>query len=415
MLKKFTIYVSQSVYLLLPLALFVSGLFVFSGCGSGNEKADSTAVEQSAKSDSTGIRNDSTAAGPVRVSLTQAQFDIAEIKLGQPMPHTLSTTLKVNGTIDVPAQNMVSVSVPFGGYIRQINLEPGMRVRKGQPLVILENPDYIQLQQDYLDTKAKLEYADLDYARQQELSRDNVSALKVFQQVRSNRQSLQAQLAGMAQRLAILRINPAKLSPDQLTRTVTIPSPVSGFITNVPVNNGRFVNPADVLVEITNVDHLHVRLSIFEKDISRIRTGQIVRFGMGGESAMVHRGEIFLIGKSIASDRTISVLAHPDGYADDFIPGGYVSAQINVQTQPVPALPESAVVSYGGKSLLYVLEKKQANPTTYQFRQIDIKTGVRENGYVAVTLPPDVDSRITPIVVNGAYSLVAKLNNSEEE
>ncbi|GAB4041639.1 CusA/CzcA family heavy metal efflux RND transporter [Spirosoma jeollabukense] len=404
---------AKSVTSAAVIGLLLLVLPLLSGCGSGSARSD--AEGQSEKTDSASVKNDSAAAGPVRVSLTQAQYNVADIKLGQPSLRTLSTTLKVNGTIDVPAQNMMSVSVPFGGYIRQINLEPGMKVRKGQPLVVLENPDYIQLQQDYLDTKAKLEYADLEFARQQELIRDNVSALKVFQQVRSNRQSLLAQLAGMAQRLAILRINPAKLSPDQLTRTVTIPSPVSGFITNVPVNNGRFVNPADVLVEITNVDHLHVQLSIFEKDISRIHTGQVVRFGMGGDASLVHRGEIFLIGKSIAADRTISVLAHPDGYADDFIPGGYVSAQIDVKTQPLTALPESAVVSYGGKSLIYVLEKKAANSATYQFRQVEIKTGVRENGYVAVTLPPDVNPQSMPIVLNGAYSLLAKLNNSEEE
>jgi cobalt-zinc-cadmium efflux system membrane fusion protein len=386
---------------------------LLSGCGSGSAKSDT--AEKAEKTDSASVKKDPATAGPVRVSLTPEQYNVAAITLGQPTLRSLSTTLKANGTISVPAQNLLSVSVPFGGYIRRINLEPGMRVRKGQPLVVLENPEYIQLQQDYLDTKAKLEYADLDFARQQELSRDNVSALKVFQQVRSNRQSLQAQLAGMAQRLAILRIDPARLSADKLTRTVTIPSPVAGFITNVPVNNGRFVNPADVLVEITNVDHLHVQLSIFEKDISRIHTGQIVRFGMGGDASLIHRGEIFLIGKSIASDRTISVLAHPDGYADDFIPGGYVSAQIDVKTQPLSALPESAVVSYGGKSLIYVLEKKQASPATYQFRQVEIKPGVRENGYVAVTLPPDVNPLVTPIVLNGAYSLLAKLNNSEEE
>ncbi|GAB3901053.1 efflux RND transporter periplasmic adaptor subunit [Spirosoma agri] len=402
-------YGRQLIGLLLALPLL-------SGCGSGSATTDTNgSSEQAGKPDSVSAQKDAATAGPIRVSLTQAQYNVAAITVGQPTLRTLSTTLKVNGTIDVPAQNKVSVSVPFGGYIRQINLEPGMRVRKGQALVVLENPDYIQLQQDYLDTKAKLDYADLDYARQQELSRDNVSALKIFQQVRSNRQSLQAQLAGMAQRLAILRINPAKLSADKLTRMVTIPSPVSGFITNVPVNNGRFVNPADVLVEITNVDHLHVQLSIFEKDISRIRTGQIVRFGMGGDASLAHRGEIFLIGKSIAADRTISVLAHPDGYAADFIPGGYVSAQIDVKTQPVSALPESAVVSYEGKALVYVLEKKEANPAVYQFRQIEIKTGVRENGYVAVTLPAAVNPELTPIVLNGAYSLLAKLNNSEEE
>jgi cobalt-zinc-cadmium efflux system membrane fusion protein len=385
-------------------------------CQSGDtaENGQTAAVEKAQRSVPDSAQK-LTPDGPVRVSLTQAQYEVAAIQLGQPTLRSLSTTLKVNGTLDVPAQNMVSVSVPVGGYIRQIRLEPGMRVRKGQPLVVLENPEYVQLQQDYLDIKAKLDYADLEFTRQQELSRDNVNALKIFQQTRANRQSLQAQLAGTAQRLAILRINPATLSPERLTRTITIPSPVSGFVTDVPVNNGRFVNPADVLVQITNVDHLHVRLSVFEKDISRIHTGQVVRFGMGGDATLAHRGTIFLIGKSIAPDRTISVLAHPDGNASDYIPGGYVTAQVDVKTQPLSSLPEAAVVGYGGKSLMYVLEKKQTNPTTYQFRQVAIKTGVRENGYVAVTLPDDLNLQQTPIVVSGAYSLLAKLNNSEEE
>jgi cobalt-zinc-cadmium efflux system membrane fusion protein len=387
-------------------------LLLVAGCSSSDNQADKADANPT---EATPAQSDSTNSGPIRVSLTQAQYDVAAIQLGQPALRTLNTTLKANGTIDVPASNLVSVTVPFGGYIRKIDLEPGMKVRKGQPLVVLENPEYIQLQQDYLDTKAKLEFADLDYARQQELSRDNVNALKQFQQVRANRQSLQAQLAGMAQRLAILHINPSKLSPSQLTRQVTIPSPVSGFVTNVPVNNGRFLNPSDILVEITNVDHLHVRLSIFEKDISRIHAGQVVHFGMGGDPSFIHRGEIFLIGKSIAADRTISVLAHPDGYANDFIPGGYISALVDVRTQPLQTLPEAAVVSYGGKSLVYVLEKKQGNPVSYQFQQVEVKTGVREKGYVAVTFPSVINPAITPVVVNGAYSLLAKLNNSEEE
>lgn len=397
---------------LLIALLLLSGLLL--GCGSGEQKADTT-TKKEAKPDSTGTQTDSVAAGPVRVSLTQAQYNVAAITLGQLTPRTLNTTLKLNGVIDVPAQNLVSVAVPYGGYIRQIRLEPGMRVRKGQTLVVLENLEYIQLQQDYLDTKAKLDFADLEFARQQELSRDNVNALKVFQRIRSDRQSLQAQLAGMAQRLAILRISPATLNAGKLTRLITVPSPVSGFVTNVPVNNGRFLNPADVLVEITNVSDIHVRLNVFEKDISRIRTGQTIRFGMGGDASLAHRGRIFLIGKSIAADRTISVLAHPDGRADDFIPGGYVSAEVNVKTQPLPALPETAVVSYGGKSLIYVLEGKRGNPVVYQFRQVVVKPGVRENGYVAITLPPDVNPQRTPIVVGGAYSLLSKLNNSEEE
>ncbi|AKD56189.1 efflux RND transporter periplasmic adaptor subunit [Spirosoma radiotolerans] len=406
----------NSTHLLPRLVLFISVFVGTMACQSGGasdeEKTKTDEKSPTAKADSGDANAPS---GPVVVALTQAQYDMAAIALGQPTLRPLSTTLKVNGAIDVPAQNMVSVSVPVGGYIRQIQLEPGMRIQKGQTLVVLENPEYIQLQQDYLDTKAKLEFADLEFTRQQELSRDNVNALKIFQQVRSNRQSLQAQLAGMGQRLAILRINPATLSPERMTRTITVPAPVSGYVTDVPVNNGRFVNPADVLVQITNVDHPHVRLNIFEKDISRIHTGQTVRFGMGSDAAPNRRGTIFLIGKAIATDRTISVLAHPEGTASDYIPGAYVSAQVDVKTQPLPALPEAAIIGYGGKSYVYVLDRKDAKTAVYHFRQIEVKTGVRENGYIAVTLPSDIDPQKTPIVVNGGYGLLAKLNNSEEE
>jgi cobalt-zinc-cadmium efflux system membrane fusion protein len=397
-------------------ALLTSILFSLGACQSGSS---SEQPQTSAEAKSPTAAGDSsekeTPSGPVMVSLSQAQYNMAAITLGQPALRPLSTTLKVNGVLDVPAQNLVSVSVPVGGYIRQIQLEPGMRIRKGQTLVVLENPEYIQLQQDYLDTKAKLEYADLEFARQQELSRDNVNALKVFQQIRSSRQSLQAQLAGMAQRLAILHINPARLTPDHMTRTILVPAPVSGYVTDVPANNGRFANPSDVLVQITNVDHLHVRLSIFEKDISRIHTGQIIRFGMGGDATLAHRGTIFLIGKSIASDRTISVLAHPQGNADDYIPGGYVSAQVDVKTQPLPALPESAVIGYGGKFYVYVLDHKDIKGAVYHFRQVEVKTGVHENGYVAVSLPASINPQQTPVVINGGYGLLSKLNNSEEE
>lgn len=391
-------------------------LLFFASLAACQSSADKSKLAATASTDESAAEpaGDS-ASGEVHVSLTQAQYTMADIKLGQPTNRSLSTVLKANGAIDVPASSLVSVSVPFGGYIRKIDLEPGMRVQKGQTLVVLENPDYIQLQQDYLDTKAKLDYADLDYARQEELSRENVSALKVFQQTRSNRQSLQAQLAAAAQRLAMLRINPATLSPARLTRTITVPAPTSGYITNVPVNTGRFVNPADVLVEITNVEHLHVRLNIFEKDINQIRLGQAVRFGMGSDASPIHLAEVFLIGKSISPDRTVAVLAHPDDIKPIFIPGGYVSAQVNVKTQSLPTLPEKAVIGFGGKFYVYVLEKKEAQPATFVFRQIEVRTGVHENGYVAVSLPASLDPAKTPIVIDGGYSLLSKLNNSEEE
>nr|WP_293833859.1 efflux RND transporter periplasmic adaptor subunit [uncultured Arsenicibacter sp.] len=384
-------------------------MFLYQACNSPKNAGEDTP----AKTDSTATAeagND----GPVEVTFTQAQYNIAAIELGQPERRDISSTLKVNGTIDVPPNQRVTVSVPYGGYVRNLNhdLLPGQRVRKGQVLAVLENPEFIQLQQDYLETKARLDYTDQEYQRQQELSRENVSALKVFQQTASERQRLQAQLAGQAQRLTMLRINPASLRADKLTRTIPVPSPVDGYITMVNINLGKFVNPADVLAEITDISHIHLALSVFERNIDQIRVGQRLRYAVGQEGRPVHPATVILIGKEISPQRTIEVHAHPQTATPSIIPGAYVSAELDVTSQSVSALPESAVVSFGGKSYVYVLISKEKGQ--YQFRQVTVQPGIAENGYVAVTLPADIDPQKTPVVVKGAYSLLSKLNNQEE-
>lgn len=396
----------------------VTLLCVLASCQENSKTEEESASKQPVSAtDSTKAGSSTPAAAdpPAEVSLTKAQYQVAGIQLGQPEQRTLSTTLPLTGVLDVPPQSRVSVSVPFGGYVRSIKLEEGIRVRKGQTLTVLENPEFIQLQQDYLDTKARLEYADLEYKRQQELSRENVAALKVFQKTSSERQSLQAQLAGMGQQLSLIRINPATLQADRLTRTVTIPSPVDGYVTNVPVNNGRFVNPSDVIVELTDVKDLHVHLSVYEKDVARIHPGQLVRFGLGGKGPLSHLATVFLKGKSISADRTIAVLARPQGISEDFIPGAYVSGQVAVSSNPQTVLPDGAIVNFGGKSYIYILESKSGQPVNYRFRQVEIKPGISQNGYTMVPLPPSIDPKQTPIVISGAYSLLSQINNGEEE
>ncbi len=354
-------------------------------------------------------------AGPVTVALNQAQYEQATIQLGQPVSRPVTSQLAVNGTLDVPPQYQVTVAVPVGGYVRSIRWEVGARIRKGQPVATLENPEFITMQQDYLDLAARTEYAALEFTRQQDLARDNVNALKILQKARADLSSLQAQRAGLGQRLTMLGINPTALRPDHMVRTIVVPSPVSGYVTKVPINNGQFVNPADVILEVTALENLHVHLSVYEKDISRVHIGQPIRFALGADVAPEHSGRIFLIGKTIAADRTIPVLAEPTGRTDEFIPGAYVSARIAVASQSVPTLPDAAVVRYGGQSFVYVLLGKSGSPVTYRFQQVPVGVGTASGGFTAVTLPATINPQQTPVVVNGAYSLLAKLNNSEEE
>ena len=85
------------------------------------------------------------------VTLTAEQLKTIDLQTGKIEQRDISPILKLNGKIDVPPQNMISVSVPLGGYLKTTKLLPGMHIRKGETLAVMEDQQYIQLQQDYLN------------------------------------------------------------------------------------------------------------------------------------------------------------------------------------------------------------------------------------------------------------------------
>src|SRR6266850_3550095 len=120
------------------------------------------------------------------VVLNEEQFTNANIRLGQVEQRSINGTIRANGMLDVPPQNLVTVSAPLGGFVKTTDLLQGMKVQKGQVIVTLEHPDYIQVQQDYLDLSSQLEFLQLEYQRQEALAKESVNAAKALQLARSN-------------------------------------------------------------------------------------------------------------------------------------------------------------------------------------------------------------------------------------
>ena len=89
------------------------------------------------------------------VILTDAQLKNAGIETISLQQKNISTILKVNGLIEVPPQNLVSISCPMGGYLKDTKVLPGMHIHKGEVIATIEDQQYIQLQQDYLLAKSK--------------------------------------------------------------------------------------------------------------------------------------------------------------------------------------------------------------------------------------------------------------------
>lgn len=345
-----------------------------------------------------------------RVELTEAQYETAGVQTGGFSVRKLSGTVAANGVIDIPPQNLVSISAPLGGFVRKSELLQGMKVRKGEVIAVIENPDFIPVQQEYLETRSKLEYAEQEFQRQSDLSKENVNAQKALQQAASELKMLRARLAGLKERVRTAGVDFAGLEKGNITSTASIRSPITGSVTVVNVNLGKYVNPTDVMFEIVDTDHLHVELSVFEQDIPKVKLGQLVRFRVSNNPTEEDLAKVYLINQKINDDRTVRVHCHLENEDHSLLPQNFVKAIIETGANPVNALPDEAVLDFEGKSYVFVQDPKSAR----SFEMVEITKGISENGFIEVKMP--AGSVENPrFVLKGAYTLLSKLKNADEE
>ncbi len=349
------------------------------------------------------------------VEMRSDQIKLANIETGAIENRSLSGTLKVSGMVTVAPQNLATVCMPMGGFVKSTNLMPGNAVSKGQTLAILENQEFVDIQQNYLEAKNKLEYAEAEYKRHTELYKDDVYSQKNVQQVTSDYKSLKAQVKALEQKLALIGINPASLHEDGISRSVTLVSPIAGYIKTVNVNIGKFVAPSDVLFEIVNSNKLFLELTLFEKDADKVSTGQKIRFFINNETEQ-HEAIIYQTGKSINADKTYNVYASVPNACKNVLPGMYVNAIIEATSNKVPALPSDAVVSFDDKDYIFVFDKNKeegGKPFT-EYRMIEVHKGVTEDGYTEVRLPKGFEVKTAKVVTKGAYNLLSAKKNAGE-
>ena len=345
-------------------------------------------------------------------TLTPEQYKTAQIEIGSIEMKALSGTIKVNGMLDLPPQSLVSISTPFEGIVKSTEMLQGLKVKKGQAVVVLQHPDFVQIQQDYLDYKSSLEYLKLEYERQQELATENVNAKKTVQKAKSEYQSMQARVLGLKIKLNLMNINIANLEKGNIKSTLTLYSPISGYVTEVNTNIGATASPADILFKIADTEHLHAELTVFEKDVPQLKIGQKVRFTLANENKE-RMATVYLIGREISKERTVNIHCHLDVEDGQLLPGMYLQALVENGSQKVPALPEKAIVEFEGSKYIFI-EGKEKGEELRHFEMIEIIVGVTELGFTQVSAVNNIDLSKERIVLNGAYDLLSKIKNSEE-
>ncbi len=392
--------------------LFLSGI-LFSACSSKSN----TEVAAAAETKTEDVNS---------VDLSEEQFKTINLQYGTIEEKNLSSVIRASGVLDVPPQQLITISSPYGGTLKNTELLQGKPVTKGEVIAVLENPEFIQLQQDYLDYKSQLVYLKEELDRQQELAKENVNAKKTVQKAGSEYNSMMARVQGLRSKLQLININPDKINPNNISPKANIYAPISGYVTKVLVNIGKFVNANQELFEIVDTRHLHAELTIFEKDVPKLKIGQKIRFVLNNETKE-RFAEVHLIGREISAERTVRVHGHLLQEDKNLLPGMYLKAIVETGVATTSALPDKAIVQSAGKSYIFIAademkdekkpadtEKNEVTKKHIAFKRIEVTTGVSENGYTEVILPEGFD-RNSKVVINGAYDLLSKMNNVEEE
>ncbi|HSR60268.1 MAG TPA: efflux RND transporter periplasmic adaptor subunit [Robiginitalea sp.] len=341
------------------------------------------------------------------IHLSVEQFESNSMVLGQPVTRDFPEVLQVSGTIDVPPENRASVSAVSGGFVRDFSLLIGDRVRQGQRIVTLENPEFLELQQQYLETVEQLPFLESEFQRQKILLEEQISSEKLFLQAESQYRTALARSNGLRRQLELLHISPKSVEAGELSSLSPVLAPIDGSVTAVNVRKGSFVSPATEIVEIINSDHIHLELTVYEKDVQRVRIGQDIRFSLPELSDSLYDARVHLIGTALDENRTVKVHAHlKEEKEAHFLVGMFVRAQIEIEgagQQQYLAVPETAVISIGGASYLLILE--ESSETGYAFRQVQVAVGPALQGYIALE-PESGLSESSQVLLQGAFNLV---------
>ena len=341
------------------------------------------------------------------LTLTTEQLESIGLSYGNIESRQISSEIKVQGMIDLPPQNIISVNFSLGGYLKSTKLIPGMKVSKGEIIATMEEQSIVQLQQDYLLAKTKHDLVKKDYERQKTLYDANASTSKNLQQVESELKIQSINMGSLAEKLKLIGIDVNNLNASNIKGQVPIRSTINGYVSKVHVNTGKYVQPSETLFELIDPDDIHVALTLFEKDIPNIKKGDLVKVSLTQEPGKQYEAEVILVNRNIDDNRTAMAHCHFLNHPANILPGMFVEAVIIVKNKQSFVIPEDAIIETGNKKYIYITVGEN------KFKMIEVSTGQISQGFVEILSDP-TSFKKDSIVVGNAYKLYS-INNMDSD
>lgn len=410
-------------------ALFTMISLMFSACDNDPKKNENTTetsntsskVDENHEDENTNI-----------ATLTAEQMQTIGLQIGKIEQKQLIATLKANGVLSIPNNNKADVTSLYEGAIKNLNVQIGDQVKKNQIIASITNPQFIQLQEEYLTTESKIVFADQELKRQKALNEGNAGIGKNLENAASELNILRTRKASLQKQIILMGINPNLISNSNLQSTLVIKSPISGTVSNIYAKIGSYIDASSPVIEIVNNDALHLDLQVFEKDLPQIKIGQTIYFRVTNNPKTQYDATVFSISSSFENEsKTIAVHCKVNGNKKGLIEGMNITGILSLNEVLIPAVLDDAIVNAEGKYYIFVqtdnraefhtkegieehTNKKSDEKETNNFEKIEVMKGISNMGYTAIIPVKDISSN-AKIVTKGAFFINAKLSNIEED
>ncbi|NNF81670.1 MAG: efflux RND transporter periplasmic adaptor subunit [Flavobacteriaceae bacterium] len=348
---------------------------------------------------------DQVSADPELIFVSHEQFEHSGMELGTLSDYTFDKSVQTTGVVDVPPQYRAKVSAKMGGFIKETLLLEGDRVKRGQFLASIENPEFVEMQQSYLEVRERLNYLKSEYERQRTLYDEKIISEKSYLKAESEFKSAQARMTGLKKQLQLLNISISNVDKGIFSSVARIYAPIAGNISEINVTKGSPVSPETVILEIVDNSHLHIEMAVFEKDILFVKKGQQVRFRIPETGASFHEAEVHLVGTTIEPNRTITVHGHPKDESLTLLPGMFVSAEILIDSMKAPGLPSTALMEVNDQD--YVLKLKSKTDEGYEFMTVAVIIDESNEDFVSFQENEALNSE-SQFLIKGGYALMGE-------
>jgi cobalt-zinc-cadmium efflux system membrane fusion protein len=355
---------------------------------------------------------------PDKLENAQLKTEVVAEQAG--MPSAGAAGIRTTGTVQSNAYKEVPVFPIAGGIVRQINVELGNKVNRGQTLATIFSSELADAEAAYLKMAAEVDQHHKHHNRTIDLVEIGAASREELEQATSMKKTAEANLASARERLILLGLSEKQIEELRTAQKfprplIAVESPASGTLVGRAVNAGEVVMQGKEMFRVADLSSVWVIAQIYERDFQTVNIATPAVISTAAYPGRTFNGRVSYIDPRVdPQTRTAQVrveLANPRevlrlGMFVDVNFSGAVQAASGGQA--VPVVPRSAVQTIGAKQIVYVATDRPG-----LFVQREVSTGQEVSGKLPVYNGVSAGERV---VTEGSFLLRAeslKLNPAQ--